>query len=51
VPQNQGGLAERRVTPQVKLMAGERELATGMLAKEAGFRLIVMGKSSAAVAN
>jgi hypothetical protein len=32
-----------RVTPQVKLMAGERELTTGMLAKEASFRLIVTG--------
>lgn len=32
-----------RATPQVKLMAGERELTTGMLAKEASFRLIVTG--------
>jgi hypothetical protein len=29
---------------KVKIMAGERELTTGMLAKEASFRLIVTGK-------
>ena len=29
---------------KVNLMAGERELTTGLLAKEASFRLIVSGK-------
>jgi hypothetical protein len=29
---------------KVPLMAGERELTTGLLAKEASFRLIVSGK-------
>jgi hypothetical protein len=32
------------VQGKVALMAGERELTTGLLAKEASFRLIVNGK-------
>jgi hypothetical protein len=32
---------------EIKIMAGERELTTGLLAKDASFRLIVTGKIGA----
>ena len=35
------------VATAIKVMAGERELTTGLLAKDASFRLIVTGKIGA----
>ncbi len=47
-PSDKGGSKKPLGTEkEIKLMAGERELTTGLLAKDASFRLIVTGKIGA----